>query len=727
MWRNIQLSLMSCVLLGLFCSPAAALQADVPLSLERPIRPSRPDSNILGRLSLQPSSVGANLELLAIGSVDVAPTSPLVITISSSDASKLLLSPLSTDPLGTNAGVASFTATLPAGKGINGNGFPAFWIQSLASSGTAQITMTASGYAAASATITLTPSGFVLSGPSGMGKNFSTQLGAADTNLTISTAQLDSSGNILLTDQKLRGGLPVSVALNNGTPATGSINGSPNSLQGGSSSNAPGTLTFHPLTVGTTVLSISQPSGFTAPATGGQLTATVNAPTLSLNPNVVGYKLQVLGNGSLPPAPAGGLLVTISSSDSTKALLTTNPAVAGSGSITVTVPASSTVLPAFYIQGLVSSGSVTLTASAPGYVNGSANVLLNPSGFLINSPNGGGDFTTTTLSSVTSLTVSVWQLNPGGAAVVQGQLAGGQSASVGVVSGTTSTGDVCVTLNPCVNGPLPFQAGDSSNSGLLFLPKQSGTTVLSVTQPVGFSTPSSGGQITATVTQPSVTLRMTQTVIGKNLQVLGSGALDAPAPTDMQLTITSSDPSKVLLSTSPTAAGSASISVTVSQGSGVNSIGFPNYYVQALSDTGTVQLTVSAPGSGFASSSFNVTLAPSGFVLEGPNGVGQDFGTELINGNVTLTVRAAVLDPNTLNPTLVYEAVRGGFSATVNVSSNNLSAATIAGTPLGVNAGDAGGTITLQPVAAGTATISLTTPAGFTGPASGNHLAVTVN
>jgi hypothetical protein len=149
--------------------------------------------------------------------------------------------------------------------------------------------------------------------------------------------------------------------------------------------------------------------------------------------------------------------------------------------------------------------------------------------------------------------------------------------------------------------------------------------------------------------------------------------------------------------------------------------------VQALSDTGTVQLTVSAPGSGFASSSFNVTLAPSGFVLEGPNGVGQDFGTELINGNVTLTVRAAVLDPNTLNPTLVYEAVRGGFSATVNVSSNNLSAATIAGTPLGVNAGDAGGTITLQPVAAGTATISLTTPTGFTGPASGNHLAVTVN
>jgi hypothetical protein len=63
----------------------------------------------------------------------------------------------------------------------------------------------------------------------------------------------------------------------------------------------------------------------------------------------------------------------------------------------------------------------------------------------------------------------------------------------------------------------------------------------------------------------------------------------------------------------------------------------------------------------------------------------------------------------------------------VNVSSDNSSVATIAGTPVGVNAGDVGGTITLQPVAAGTATISLTAPAGFVGPASGDHLTVIVN
>ena len=142
-----------------------------PITLARPARPTRAPID-KGRLNLQPATVGKGLELLAIGSVDVAPKTALPITISSSDPTKLLLSPLSTDPTGVNEGVASFVGTLPANKGINGNGFPAFWIQSLASSGTAQITLGAPGYTTATATITLTPSGFVLVSPSGNGREF---------------------------------------------------------------------------------------------------------------------------------------------------------------------------------------------------------------------------------------------------------------------------------------------------------------------------------------------------------------------------------------------------------------------------------------------------------------------------------------------------------------------------------------------------------------------------
>ena len=723
--RNRKLWLVACVVFGLFCSAVAA--QDVSVSLSRPIRPSRPYSAGTPQLLLQPASVGANLELLAIGSVTTAPSSPLTITITSSDATKLLLSPLSTDPSGTNAGVGSFTATLPAGRGVNGFGFPAFWLQSLASSGSATVTLSADGYVPATATISFTPSGFVLGSPNGTGANFTTQLGSADTNLTVSAAQFDANGNVLQINQQLRGAMNVSVTVTNSTPATATLSGSPISLQGGSTSNPSGTLTLHAVASGTTQLAVVQPAGFTAPTSGAQLTATVNAPTISLTPTVVGYNLQVLGSGGLnTPAPSGGLPVTITSSDTSKVLLTTNPAVAGAANAVVTVPAGGTTLPAFYIQGLVSSGSVTLNASGPGYVGASANVVLTPSGFMINSPNNGGDFTTTTLASATPLQLSVWQLSSSLAPVMQGQITGGVSPSVGVVSGTTSTGTI-------QGSPVTFQPNDSSNSGVSFQPNSNCatpcTSVLSVTQPAGFSAPNPGRQITATVNQSAVTLRMTQNVIGQNLEVLASGALDVPAPSDMQITITSNNPSKILLSTSATGAGSASIVVTVPAGNGVNSIGFPNYYVQSLSadSSAAVTLTATPPaGSGFASSTFNVTPAPSGFVLLGPNGVGADFGIVKSNGNVNLSVQAAVLDSSG-NPTQLYQAVRGGFSANVTVSSNNTPVATIGGSPLAVTAGTAGGTVTVQPQSPGVANITATTPAGYSKPTSGDHMAVTVN
>ena len=728
--RTVQLWLVACVVLGVFCSSLAA--QDVSISLSRPIRPSRPYSAGTPRLQLQPASVGANLEVLAIGSVTSAPSSPLTITIASSDPTKLVLSPLSTDPSGTNAGVGSFTATLAAGKGVNGSGFPAFWLQSLASSGSATVTLSADGYIPANATISFTPAGFVIEGPNGAGANFTVQLGAADTNLTISAAQLNPDGSVLLLDQPLRGGLNVPVTLNDGTPATATVTGSPVSLQGGSSSNAAGTLKMHAVAAGTTVLSVVQPSGFTGPTTGGQLTATVNSPTLTLNPNVVGYNLQVLGTGGLTTAaPSGGLSVTITSSDPTKALLTTNATTVGSGSIVVTVPAGGTVLPPFYIQGLVSSGSVTLTASASGYVGANANVILTPSGFVINSPNNGGSFTTTTLASATALQLTVWQLNSSLAPVAQGQIMAGQSPSVGVVSGTTASGTI-------QGSPVTFQPNDSSDSGASFQPNSNCatpcTSVLSVTQPAGFSAPNPGAQITATVNQSAVTLRMTQAVIGNNLEVLASGALDVPAPSlapgnGLQVTITSSDPSKIVLSSSATGAGTASIVVTIPAGSGVNSIGFPNYYVQSLSADSSVPVTLTVTpqaGSGFAGSNFNVTPAASGFVLIGPNGVGANFGTLKSNGNVNLTVQAAVLDGSG-NPTQSYELVRGGFSASVTVSSDTPAVATIGGSPLSVTAGNSGGTITLQPQSAGTANISITPPAGYSKPATGDHLSVTIN
>lgn len=685
-----------------------------------------------GTFTLNSTSIGGNMELLAIGSVSSAPSSNLTVTITSSDATKVLLEPVANDPSGTSAGTVSFTGTIAKGTTLT----PGFWIQALPSLGSAQITVSATGYNPGVATVTVTPSGFVLNGPGGAGVNFTTTLGQ-NTSLAVSLVQLDNSNNVCTSSnpacgsasQVLRGGQTASINVNSGTTATGTIAGNPAVLQAGA--NASSTVTFQPVAAGTSVLSINQPSGYATPNTGTQLTATVTQPTITLNPVSVGFSLQALGGGQLGVAPSSTLTVTISS-NSSNVLLSTSPTVVGTSSIILQVSAGATTLPPFYIQGTAASGTGTLTASATGYSNGTGSVVLTPSAFLLSGPNGvGANFTTTTISPPTALTVTVYQLNSTLQPVGAGQLwAGISNLSVAVVSGTTSTGTI-------VGSPATFSGDSSSNSSLTFQPNQncsgSCTSALSVTQPSGFSTPATGGQLTVTVSQPAVTLAMSETTLGGNLEWLGSGALTAPAPSNLQLTITSSDPTKVLLSncgqalgcTSPaTTAGSQSITVTVPQGGGVNS--FPNFYAQGVAISGTAQLTASAPG--FASGSITVTLAPSGLVISGANGVGQNVSAS-VNSSINLAVTAVVLDPNTLAPTSLVQPVSGALSPSlsVTVTSNN-SDAVVTNSPVPVPAGTSSGTVTVQTGSTSgvTAIIGVPTPSGFTTPSTGNALGVVI-
>jgi hypothetical protein len=685
-----------------------------------------------GTFSLNSTSLGGNLEVLAIGSVSAAPSSNLTVTITSSDPTKVLLEPSATDPSGTSAGTASFTGTINKGTNLT----PGFWIQAVASSGTAQVTVSASGYNPGVATVTLTPSGFQLNSPNGAGKNFTSTLGG-NTSLYVTAVELDGSGNVLSTAQLLRGGQTASVNVTSGTTATGTIAGNPAVVQAGS--NASSTVTFQPAAVGTTLLSAVQPSGYST-SSGASLTATVTAPGITLNPVSVGFNQQALGAGQLGLAPSNTLTVTISSNNA-NVLLSTSPTVVGASSISLQVGAGTTTLPTYYIQSLASSGTATLTASATGYSNGTGNVALTPSAFLLSGPNGlGTNFTTTTISAATGLTLTFYQLNASLQPVGAGQLRPGISnLSVAVTSGTTTTGTI-------VGSPATFNGGDSSNTSLSFQPNQNCsapcTSLLAVTQPSGFSTPLSGGQLTVTVNQPAVTLAMSETTIGSNLEVLASGALTAPAPNyngtgGLPVTITSSDPTKVLLSncgqvlgcTSPaTTAGSQSITVTVSAGGGVSS--FPNFYVQAVANSGTATLTASAPG--FASGSITVTLAPSGFVISGANGVGQNVSLS-VGSNcspaascVALTISAAVLT-NTLAPTQIYQAVMGGLSPSVTVTDSNTSVAAIqSANPVPIPAGSSSGTVTVQGVATGNATITAVAPSGFSTPSTGNALGVVV-
>jgi hypothetical protein len=673
---------------------------------------------LVGNISMPSFSLGYNLEMLATAALDQAPGADLTVTITSSDPSKVLLSPLSSDANGTQVGSASITGVVLKGQGKFGVGFPGFWVQALDSSGTAQIEVTAPGYNRAVATVTLTHSGFVLNSSLGTGANFKTTLGT-DAFLTVSSVQLDSNGNVTAS-QTLRGGVVANATVITGAPGTGSVIGNPAVLQPGKSTS--GQVTFHPIAAGTTLLSVTQPVGYFSPASGTQLTATVSAASILLIPQSIGFNLIAQGSGQLDTlAPNGGLQVTLTSSDAGKVLLSTSPSATGASSINMLVGAGTNQLPAFYVHALSSSGSATITASAIGYSSGTAPVALFPTAFVLSSPNDGSDFVTTTISQPTTLTLSLWQLGTGLRPFMPGQLRPGVTANVTVTSSNSGAGDIA-------GNPAQFISGDATNSSLAFRPSPNCsapcTSNLTVGQPSGYTLPASGGQIKATVNQPRATIRMIQSTIGMNLQVAASGALDAPAPSDLPVTITSNNPN-VLLSTAPTVSGGSSITSTISTGSGVSSIGFPTYYVQTLANSGTAQLTVSVPG--FASSTFQVTLAPSGLVVAGPNGIGADFGVLKANGNVTLNVTANVLDPVTLAPTLLSQSVRGGTSVLVDVTSNATDVAALQISPVTIGGGASGGSVIMIPTGPGTATMSLSVPIGFASPSTGRQIKVSVN
>jgi hypothetical protein len=669
-----------------------------------------------GTLVMPPFSVGANLEVLATVGLNSPAASNLPVTITSADPTKVLLS---TDA--TKAGSASVTLTVAR---LSTMAWPGLYVQSLDQSAigapdTVQLTVTAPGYVTLQCPVTLTPSALFLSGPNGWGQNFSTTA-TGSVALTVQAFELDGNGNLAGSAQMVGGGLSLSVSVSSQNSTVGTITGSPAGFAAGSYSVSG--LSFQPVAAGSTQLSVAQPSGFSVPASGSNLMATVGSRQIYLNPTTVGYQLQTQGAGQLSDPAPQDLVVTVTTSTTPGAvLLSTSPTAAGSSQLLLTVPAGTTALPTFYVQG-VAVGAGQLQASAAGYNFSSGNnngaVAVTPSGFVLAGPSGvaGQGLATTLLSGDTPLTVTLMRLDSAGDLAETGILAGGVSVSLSVASGNPNVGSI-------LNNPATFQSGDSSNTTLLFHPLGQGSSTLTVGQPSGFSAPASGGSLVAAVGPPQISLAMPAgNTIGANLQVPASGALNAPAPTGgLTLTLSSNNPN-VLLSASATETGQSSISLPVAGYSGLNGIGFPTYYVQGLQSSGSATLTASAPG--WVSGTIMVSLAPSSLVLVSPNGIGANFGTLTTSGATALTIQAMQLDNNN-NPQHV-QALAGGLSETVSVTDSNPGAGTITGSPVTIQGGSAAAPVQFQPAGAGTATLTVVEPGGFVS-STDSALNVTVN
>ena len=86
-------------------------------------------------------------------------------------------------------------------------------------------------------------------------------------------------------------------------------------------------------------------------------------------------------------------------------------------------------------------------------------------------------------------------------------------------------------------------------------------------------------------------LAVPDVTVGRNLQMYASVKLPEAAPrAGLSLTVTSDDPTRLLLSKAPDQAGSASITLTVNSGF----VYSPEFWVQGLADNGTVTYNVNA-------------------------------------------------------------------------------------------------------------------------------------
>ena len=329
-------------------------------------------------------------------------------------------------------------------------------------------------------------------------------------------------------------------------------------------------------------------------------------------------------------------------------MVSNSSTVAGSATDSVTAVVSTGAF-TYYIQG-VSVGTATLTLSASPYSSAIVTVTVDPSGFVVYNT---GNFSTTTFSPPTSITLAPAILTPGTLTVLNYAYISPSLSSVNVPVSSSSGAVGTISSTPVV-----FHGGDNLQS-TTFQPAGAGTSNITLGTPAGFSTPAplASQQITATVAAPPITLQTTTLTSGINLEVSTYAYLSQPPPTPRLVTITSSAPLVATVSSSATIAGAASTTFPNT----VSASAF-SFYIQGQS-VGTSILTVSAPG--YQPSTINVTVDPSGFVIYTPGVV----STTTFAAPTSIGLAPAILSPGTL--AVIGNASLNPGISTVNVAINS--------------------------------------------------------
>jgi hypothetical protein len=527
-----------------------------------------------------------------------------------------------------------------------------------------------------------------------------------------------------------------------------------------------GIATFPDLTVGNlgTGYSLQAQSYGLIPATSQPFNVTPPAITMTVQSDLVGIGSTLTGGFTLgAPAPAGGLVVTLTSG--TPANVTIAPA-------SVTVAAGQTT-GSFTYTG-VAAGNAILSAAANNYTTGTVMTTGTAAQVSLGTiPNvapaqmqsialslatpapAGGTTVTFTIANPNIATVTASSFIPAGLQTpaanpqVTGVLIGNTTVTANAPGYAPATRPVVVTVtasfNPqttninlatATNTSLTISA-PAPPGGITFTLSSDAPTIASVpasvTVPAGATsvpiaiTGVSSGNTTiradsAGITEATGTVNVYSNIgtsnftTGYDLETDTGLYLPVAPSAPTTVTMTVADPTVAVISTSNTTVGQATLTFPNTTSSYITTL-----WIQGLK-VGTTTISILAPG--YTAGTVNVTVTQSGFAFYYYS---TSFTTTTYSSPTAQTIYPTALDGN-LAP-LSYGWYINPQSAPISLplSSSSPSVGTVPGTVV-FKANDSYENFNFQPVSAGTTNIDIgTPPTGFSVPSQNQQDVATVN
>ena len=389
-------------------------------------------------ITVSPVTVGSGLQAATSFRLGAPNHGAIAVTLTSANAA-VLVSPNATT-------VGQQTITIPVADQVQNVDFYVQGADTVTAMTTSLVTVSASGFSNGTATMTAVQAGIRLIG---LPDSTTTLSGSSPVYATVGLPSVSG----LSPENRRAGAGPLTVTFT--TPGTvgdllkvGTPAGKTQTAQIVEGvyytplDTTSGGVAFHPLSTGTTTVSVSAP-GVVAPpyATG---TVVVRQPGITVNPATVGSGLQTSTTFKLGAPSHGAITVTLSSSNPAVLLA---PDATTAGQQTITIPVADQIQSVgFYVQGadgITQATTVTVTVTASGFTDGTTTATVVQSGVrLVGVP-----ATLATTDSAVNIYAFIG-VPSGGGVDFQSRRAGGAALTVTFTTSNVSTASLVTTAQP---------------------------------------------------------------------------------------------------------------------------------------------------------------------------------------------------------------------------------------------------------------------------------------